>query len=129
MKTTTTVARILLGLIFLVFGLNGLFQFIKLPPPSGVALQFMGALFISHESVVIMGLQVLAGALLLLNRYVPLALFVIAPIVINILMFHFFMDPSGIPRALIVLVLWVLSALGFPEMFVALFRAKPTPAE
>jgi putative oxidoreductase len=53
MKTTATVARILLGLTFLVFGLNGFFQFIKLPPPSGVALQFMSALVISHESVVI----------------------------------------------------------------------------
>ena len=128
MKTTTTIARILLGLTFLIFGLNNFFQFIKFAPPSGVALQFMSALVISHESVVIMGLQVLGGALLLLNRFVPLALFVIAPIVINILMFHFFMDPSGIPRALIVLVLWVLAALGFPDMFVALFRAKPRQA-
>jgi putative oxidoreductase len=129
MKTATMIARILLGLTFLVFGLNGLFQFIKLPPPSGVALQFLGALVVSHESVVIMGLQVLAGAFLLLNRYVPLALFVLAPIVLNILFFHFFMDPGGIPRALFVLVLWVVAALGFPEMFVVLFRAKPSQAE
>ncbi len=79
MKTTATVARILLGLTFLVFGLNGFFQFIKLPPPSRGALQFMSALVISHESVVIMGLQALAGVLLLLNRFVPLALFVLGP--------------------------------------------------
>lgn len=129
MKTTTTVARILLGLTFVVFGLNGLFQFIKLAPPSGLALQFMSALVISHESVVIMGLQVLGGALLLSNRFVPLALFVLAPIVLNILFFHFFMDPGGIPRALVVFVLWVLAALGFPEMFLALFRAKPIQVE
>ena len=129
MNTTVTVARILLGLTFLVFGLNGFFQFIKLPSPSGVALQFMSALAISHESVVIMGLQVLGGALLLLNRFVPLALFVLAPIVLNILFFHFFMDPGGIPRALVVLVLWVLAALAFPDMFLVLFRAKPSQAE
>jgi putative oxidoreductase len=129
MKTTATVARILLGLTFLVFGLNGFFQFIKLPPPSGVALQFMSALVISHESVVIMGLQVLAGVLLLLNRFVPLALFVLGPIVLNILFFHFFMDPGGIPRALFVLVLWVLAALGIPDMFLVLLRAKPSLAE
>ena len=73
MKTTTMIARILLGLTFLIFGLNGLFQFIKFPPPSGVARQFMSALVISHESVVIMGLQVVGGALLLSNRFVPLA--------------------------------------------------------
>ena len=129
MKTTATVARILLGLTFLVFGLNGFFQFIKLPSPSGVALQFMSALVISHESVVIMGLQVLAGMLLLLNRFVPLALFVLGPIVLNILFFHFFMDPGGIPRALFVLVLWVLAALDFPDMFLVLFRAKPSQAK
>src|SRR5260370_25261022 len=93
MKTMATIARILLALTFLVFRLNGFFQFIKLPP-SGVALQFLGALVVSHEIAVIMGLQVLAGALLLVNRFVPLALFVIAPIVLNILLFHFFMDLS-----------------------------------
>jgi putative oxidoreductase len=93
MKTTAKVARILLGLTFLLFGLNGLFQFVKLPPPSGVALQFMSALVISHESVVIMGLQVLGGALLLLNRFVPLVLFVLAPIVLNILFFSRFHGP------------------------------------
>lgn len=76
-----------------------------------------------------MGLQVLAGVLLLLNRFVPLAHFVLAPIVLNILFFHFFMDLSGIPRALFVLVLWVLAALGFPDMFLMLFRAKPSQAE
>jgi putative oxidoreductase len=75
------------------------------------------------------GLQVLAGVLLLLNRFVPLAHFVLAPIVLNILFFHFFMDLSGIPRALFVLVLWVLAALGFPDMFLMLFRAKPSQAE
>jgi hypothetical protein len=67
--------------------------------------------------------------LLLLNRFVPLALFVIAPIVLNILLFHFFMDPGGIPRSLFVLVLWVLAALRFPDMFLVLFRAKPSEAE
>jgi hypothetical protein len=53
---------------------------------------------------------------------------VLAPIVLNILFFHFFMDPGGIPRALVVLVLWVLAALGFPDMFLVLFRAKPNQA-
>ena len=76
-----------------------------------------------------MGLQVLAGVLLLLNRFVPLALFVLGPIVLNILFFHFFMDPGGIPRALFVLVLWVLAALGFPDMFLVLLRVKPSQAE
>ena len=126
MKTTTMIARILLGLTFLIFGINGLVQFIEFPTPSGVARQFMSALVISHESVVIMGLQVVGGALLLSNRFVPLALFVLAPMMLNILFFHFFMDPGGIPRALVVLVLWVLAALGFPDMFLVLFRAKPS---
>jgi putative oxidoreductase len=57
-----------------------------------------------------------------------LVLFVLAPIVLNILFFHFFMDPGGIGRALFVLALWVLAALGFPDMSLVLLRAKPSQA-
>jgi putative oxidoreductase len=124
MKTTFIIARILLGLLFLVFGLNGFLQFIKLPPPTGAAAQLMGALFVSHEIVVIMTLQVIAGASLLVNRFVPLALFLLAPIIVNIVLFHAFMAPSGLPLALIASVLWVLNALGVPDVFKGLFRAR-----
>src|SRR6201993_1323132 len=106
MKTASAVARYLAGVIFLVFGLNGFLQFIPLPPPSGVAGQFMGALYVSHYLSLIFGLQVVGGVLLLVNRFVPLALAILAPVIVNILCFHALMAPSGLPLALIVAVLW-----------------------
>jgi putative oxidoreductase len=71
MKTASHIARILLGLIFTVFGLNGFLHFIPLPLPSDVAGQFMGALFVSHYYVAVFAVQVAGGILLLSNRFVP----------------------------------------------------------
>jgi len=68
MKTASLIARLLLGLIFLVFGLNGFLHFIPMPPPTGVAGQYFGAIFASHYWVVIFGVQVIGGLLLLINR-------------------------------------------------------------
>src|ERR1700732_5502228 len=96
MKTASTIARYLSGVIFLVFGLNGFLHFTPLPPPEGVAGQFMGALFVSHYLTVIFAVQVIAGLLLLINRFVPLALAVLAPVIVNILCFHAFLAPSGL---------------------------------
>ena len=78
MKIASGVARYLAGVIFLVFGLNGFLHFIPLPPPNGVAGQFMAALYVSHYLPLIFGLQVVGAVLLLLNRFVPLALIVAA---------------------------------------------------
>ena len=71
MKTASAIARYLAGVIFLVFGLNGFLNFIPLPPPGGIAGQFMGALYASHYLWVIFAFQVVAAVLLLANRYVP----------------------------------------------------------
>src|SRR3979411_701162 len=84
MRTASAIARYLAGVIFLVFGLNGFLHFIPLPPPSGVAGQFMGALFVSHYLTLIFALQVIGAVLLLANRYVPLALAILAPVIVNI---------------------------------------------
>src|SRR5467141_5012014 len=83
MKTASAIARYLAGVIFLVFGLNGFLNFIPLPPPGGIAGQFMGALYASHYLWVIFGFQVIAGLLLLVNRYVPLAVAILAPVLVN----------------------------------------------
>jgi putative oxidoreductase len=85
----------------------------------------MGALFVSHEIAVIMALQVIVGVLLLANRFVPLALFLLAPVIVNIVLFHAFMAPDGLPMALIASVLWVLTALSVRGIFKELFRARP----
>ena len=124
MKTTSIIARFLLGLIFLVFGLNGFFHFIPMPPPTGVAGQFMGALFVSQYLVVIFALQLIGAVLLLINRYVPLALAILAPIIFNILLFHSLMAPSGLPLALVATTLWILVFLGVRSAFAGLLQPR-----
>ena len=108
MKIATLVARILLGLLFLVFGLNGFLHFIPMAPPAGLAGQYMGALFLSHYLVAVFLLQTIGGALLLANRFVPLALVLLGPVLVNILLFHALMAPEGLPMALFATVLWAL---------------------
>src|SRR5260370_3838019 len=124
MRTASTIARYLSGLIFLVFGLNGFLNFIPLPPPGGVAGQFMGALYASHYLWVIFAFQVIAAVLLLVNRYVPLAVAVLAPVIVNILTFHAFMAPRGLPLALFVAVLWSAIFLDVLTGFFALFQPR-----
>jgi putative oxidoreductase len=124
MRIASTVARYLAGLIFLVMGLNGFLNFIPLPPPSGVAGQFMGALYVSHYLWVIFAFQVAAGVLLLINRYVPLALAILAPVIVNILVFHVTMAPSGLPLALFVAVLWAAIFIEVRPAFSGLFQSR-----
>src|SRR3981081_1282392 len=95
MKIATLVARILLGLLFLVFGLNGFLHFIPMAPPAGLAEQYMGALFLSHYLVAVFLLQTIGGALLLANRFVPLALVLLGPVLVNILLFHALMTQEA----------------------------------
>ena len=122
MKITSVIARFLLGLIFLVFGLNGFFHFLSMPAPTGVAGQFIGALFVSHSLIVIFVIQLIGAVLLVVNRYVALTL--LAPIIVNILLFHLLMAPSGLPLAIIVTVLWVLVFLSVHSAFSGLLQQR-----
>lgn len=124
MNIITIIARMLLGLIFLVFGLNGFLHFLSMPAPTGVAGQFMGALFVSHYLVAIFAIQVLAAILLLINRYVPLALTLLAAVIFNILLFHCLMAPAGLPLALIVTVLWVVVFVSVHSAFRGLWQPR-----
>ena len=128
MKITIVIARFLLGLIFLVFGLNGFLHFIPAPPPTGIAGQFVGALFVSHYLVPIFLLQIISGVLLLLNRYVPLALTLLGPIIVNILLIHTLMLPSGLPLALVVTEVapWIVVFLSVRSAFAGLFQQRVT---
>src|SRR5258708_17670210 len=123
MRTASAIARNLAGVIFLVFGLNGFLNFIPLPPPGGIAGQFMGALYASHYLWMIFAFQVIAGVLLLVNRYVPLAVAVLAPVIVNILFFHALMAPSGLPLAFFVPVLWTVIFVDVRSAVAALFQA------
>jgi putative oxidoreductase len=124
MKIASLVARYLLGFIFLVFGLNGFLHFIPTPPPSGVAGDFMIALFESHYLVIIFLLQLIPAVLLLANRFVPLALTLLAPVIVNIICFHALMAPAGLPMALFVTLLWVLVAYGVRSAFAGLLQVR-----
>ncbi len=125
MKIVSLTARVLLGVLFLVFGLNGFLNFIPMGPmPIGLAAQFTAALFESHYMTVVFTIEFAAGVLLLFNRYVPLALTLLAPVIVNIFLFHAFMAPSGLPLALAASILWVLTAHNVRYAFAGLFRQR-----
>jgi len=88
MKIAVLIVRLLLGLVFLVFGLNAFLQFLKGTIPAGLAGQFLQALFQSHYALATGAVQAVGGALLLINRYVPLALTILGPVIVNILLYH-----------------------------------------
>ena len=124
MKIVALVARILLGLIFFVLGLNGFLNFIPAPPMTGTAGAFVGALIGSHYIYLVSGTQVIAGVLLLINRFVPLALAVLAPVLANILAFHLTMQMTGLPMAVFTTLLWVTLMWRFRGYFTPLFVQK-----
>ncbi len=125
-----TAARLLLGLVFFVFGLNGFLSFIPAPTapmPEG-AMALGGALMQSGYMIpLIKGTEVLVGALLLANRLVPLALALIAPVVVNIVAFHVFLEPSGTVLSLIILALEVVLAWSYRAAFRPLLAVRATP--
>jgi putative oxidoreductase len=106
MKTFILISRVLLGLLFVVFGLNGFLHFIPAPMPTGIAGQYVGALFVSHYLAAVFALQLVAGVLLLANRFVRVALVILAPILVNIGLFHACMAPAGFAPAVIAVLLW-----------------------
>ena len=117
MKILATIARYLLALIFIVFGSNGFLHFIPQPPSSELAQQFFTVMFTSHYLVFVFGLQLIAGALFLFRRTVPLALTISGPVIVNILLFHALMDPAGIVPGLVVAALWFVIYWQFRAAF------------
>jgi putative oxidoreductase len=127
MRIVALVARIVLGLMFTVFGLNGFLLF--LPPPAhipGNAGAFSGAMMASHYVYLTAGAQVLGGVLLLANQYVPLALVILAAVIVNILAFHITMWPQSlVPFPVLVTILWFIVAWPLRAHFAPLFARKP----
>ena len=122
MKIVILIARLLLGLVFFVFGLNGFLNFLSMGPmPTGLAGQFIGALFQSHYLWVVAGLQIVGGLLLLVNRFVPLALVLLGPVIVNILLYHLFLNPVGIVMAMLVTILWFIVFYGHRQYFSGIF--------
>jgi putative oxidoreductase len=122
MKILMLIARLLLGLIFFVFGLNGFFHFLDMGPlPSGLAGQFIVALAQSKYFLVVAALQVAGGALLLANRYVPLGLVLLGPVIVNIVLYHLFLNPTGLVMAIVVTVLWLVVFYSHRRYFTSIF--------
>ncbi len=123
MKIAALIARILLGLMFFVFGLNGFLNFIPPPKnlPAGLAGQFSAVLMQSHFFLFVSALQVAGGALLLVNRYVPLALTLLGPVIVNIVLFHLLMERTGLLMAIVVLALWGILLFRHRQSFAGIF--------
>ena len=126
MKTVSTIARYLLGLMFTVFGLNGFLNFIHQPPPANpLALQFFIAISLSHFAAFFFAVQLISGLLLLSGFFVPLALTLLAAELYNILAFHLTLAPATIAPALVASLLWVLVFLQYRQSFNDVLAPKP----
>jgi len=120
------VARVILGLVFLVFGLNGFLHFIPQSPMPGRAGELVGGLFSAgYVFPLLFVIYIASGVALLSGRFVPLALVVLAPIIVNIVAIHLFLAPSGIPLAVLVLGLEIFLAWTYRAAFRSVLMAKP----
>ena len=125
MKIVALIARLLLGLMFLVFGSNMFLHFIPMGQmPAGLAGQFTAALFAAHYFYVVGAIMVVSAVLFLANRFVGLGLTLLAPVLFNILMFHILMNPSGIGVGAFATLLWLLVGWEHRIVFAKLFAAR-----
>ncbi len=119
MKKLPLVARLFLGLVFFVFGLNGFFQFIPMPPmPEKAGAMMAGLAGSGYFFPLLKGTETLGGLLLLIGAFVPLTLVVLAPIILNIFLFHAFLAPSGLALPIL---------MGIVEIYLAFFSEPYSP--
>ena len=108
-----------------VFGLNGFLHFIPASMPTGPAGQFFNAMFVSHYAYLVFGVQLIAGALLLANRFVPLALILLGAEIANILVFHITMAPAGLAPVVVAAILWLIVVYDVRAALRPLFAKGP----
>jgi uncharacterized membrane protein YphA (DoxX/SURF4 family) len=127
MKYVVLVCRILLGLVFFVFGLNIFLHFIPTPAPSGDPVTLMTLMF-SHGWFNLIGaLEIVGGLLLLIGRFVPLGLTILAPLLVNILLFHITLAPAGLPPALFWAVMEIYLLYAYKASFAGLLNPNAKP--
>jgi|SRR5215469_13671937 len=126
MKILVLIARILLGLVFAFFGANLMHPFLPMPPvPPGPLKDFDTVLFGTHYSVVVGFFQFVPGILLLVNRYVPLALAMLAPVLVNILTTHILVQHGGVfPVPTVVVLLWLFLFWRLRSSFAGVFEPR-----
>jgi putative oxidoreductase len=128
MKIAIIIARVLLGLPFLVFGLNHFFPFIPHPPMDGVALDYMmGLTKVGYFWPLLRGLEILIGISLISGRFVPLSLAVLAPISLHIFLFHAFIMAANLPLAVIIIALHIFLIVKYWEYYNQIFTMKSEP--
>lgn len=125
MKKIVMGVRILFGLLFLVFGLNGFLHFMKLPSMPKDAGAFLGALAATkYMFPFIKGTEVVTGLMLISGRFVPLALVILAPVLLNIFAFHLFLDFGGIGVTMVFVVMELFLLWSYRAYFRGIFTAK-----
>lgn len=118
-------ARIIEGLIFLIFGLNGILHFIKMPLPTGDALTWFGIMAAHRWINFVAVVQLIGGLLLLVGRFVPLALTILAPVIVNILLYHALLWPHGAGFAIVVLIMELFLLGVYWRSFAPLLHPNP----
>ena len=124
MRAVTTFARVLLGLVFLVFGLDGLFHFVPLPPMPEPAIAFLGALMAIRLFYAVKAIELTSAVLLLSGRYVTVALCMLAPVIFNIVWFDASLAPAGLPVGVVLVALELTLAWNQRERFLPLLAAR-----
>ena len=123
MKILSIVVRVLLGLLFVVFGSNGFLRFLPMPePPHNLAGEFIHAFMDSGYVYAVAACQVLGGLLLLLGRFVPLGLTILGPVIVNIVLFHIFLAADGLPLAIVIAALFLFLVWRYWSAFAAIVR-------
>jgi uncharacterized membrane protein YphA (DoxX/SURF4 family) len=129
MKFAIIGARVLLGLIFVVFGLNGFFHFIPNPEMNEAAGSLMGALVATgYFLMVVKAVEVAAGLMILTGRFLPLGLILLAPVSVHILLLHVFLDQGGLPIAIFIVLAQLFLAWAYRDSFSGILQANAKPA-
>lgn len=122
MKVLTIIVRVLFGLMFVVFGSNAFLHFMPMPPMTGYPAQFIGSMNASGYLMGVAAVQVIGGLLVLIGRFVPLGLTFLAPVVVNIVFYHLFMDHAGLGMAAVVTAMLIFLLWRYWVAFAALVR-------
>ena len=125
MKKAQIIIRILLGLMVLIFGLNKFLQFMPMPPMPEAAGEFMGALVTTGYLMVVVAIvEIIAGIMLLTNRFQPLALVLLFPVLLNAFLFHLFLAPAGIAGALVASAMNIFLFFANKESYISILKIK-----
>ncbi len=129
MKFAVIGARVLLGLIFVVFGLNGFFHFIPTPDMNEAAGSLMGAFMATGYFLMVLKLvEVVSGLMILTGRFLPLGLILLAPVSVHILLFHVFLDQGGLPMAIFIIAAQLFLAWAYRDSFSGVLQANAKPS-